>query len=274
MASNNNHINDDDIIEQFIYQLTSENFITSLNQHDTAELINFIQSPERLYFILLHLGIPKDLLHIPAYRQLLEEVLCQAIDTIIKSQYAIVGINNNNPNFFKIEIGSPRLVTDSFSLSIKQHIYIIRQYSFRNGTKSESSKTIHLDTKKNIITIQESNSESIPDPNDFYKNQILHSSNFTGILLDSNGFAVYSNKNDNNGNISKLQRNTKKIKTPNNIVIWNGNPLYLNSKNSEPKTIIDTISQTIRRCPNSKDYYISVFGEELINIILRTQEQG
>lgn len=276
MDSNNNHIIDnyDDFIEQVGIQLVLDNFITALNQHDTAELTKFIRIPERLYFILLHLGIPKDLLHIPAYRQLLEEVLCHALNTIIESNCAIAGINNNNSNFFKVEIGSPMFVTDSFSLSKKEHTYEICQHSFHNGTKSESSKTISLDVLKNQILIKEHSSESIQDPNDFFKNQIKKSSNLTGIQLDSNGFAITYAKKTNGHIVSMFERNGRIITNNNNKVPWNGNPLYLNSEKSDSKTSIDNIARTIRRCPDSKDYYISVFGKEIIDEITNALEQG
>lgn len=280
MASNNNPINSENLMEQLKIQrhtqYTLSNFINAVNQHNTAELESFIKSPERLYYILLSLGIPEDFLHTPAHRYIFENMLCKAIKTIIDSRFSIIDTHNYLPKFYKVEIGSSVFVTDSFSVELDGSLYKIVEFHASYGKYQDKSKEITFDINdKSVLEIQEDLSES--EHIDLFHNKITHYSSKTKAQLDSNGFVI-SNHIINSINFTPVEEQTL---NRNGLTVcihpqvnWNGNPLYLNSRKSDNKTVINNISKTIRRCPNSKNYYISVFGKDLIDAITKLQEHG
>lgn len=246
---------------EFIKRLVKGNFINMIETRDIASLNELRNNPGLLGNILVSIGAGEKIMESPAHRERLEEILKEIINALIEelqtrrddSGYSIEFKGNvlkarfegwMSQDDYKIEIDNDRG-------------YFIEVQKSRGTSGSRSKKLYGYIADRNIISYQTSWS--------FLEEHKIGEK----IILDENGFAIESllvdkcvkDKVETKSNLKltrkgiKITDSDKKSKS----IRWNGSPISLNKENASVKETCENIARTIKKYPNSKQYYEEIF---------------
>ena len=219
-------------------------------EHNLRELYNIFSDYNRLNALLGYYGIGEKTLSSPVHRQELEKIAFMCLNTLIDTHFDIVDINYYG-TAIKIEFGSPRFVTDSLTIDVKED----GSYRFVKISNFLKDK---LDTK--TIEINGSDNKIV---------EIISPRKRSIIKLNDSGFAIGQIYTSDGTNIHKLQFSKGYIiKDDDDTFKWNGNPLNLNSEEPSEDEIIKNVTSTIVQNPESLKYYVETLDEKTISNVL------
>ena len=262
----------DESTTELLVAVAHDLFLTCLmdcikNPNNTGrinDLKNIFNNPNNIKLLLMYYGLSENVLSCPAHRLALEEIAQTCLDTIIDSDFAIIDVTRlkqKDDRVIRIEIGSRRFLSDKLELRFKNDgYYSFLKYSYRNslldyedllisGTAGRIYSKMKFDnntTKQSIIglnkygfAVRELSEE---DSNKEKKTTALKLCNST----------IQIGESTNNGVNWDSDQDVK----------WSGNPLHLNSENCTGDDRTKNIMLTIKRNPNSIQFYKNIFGEK------------
>lgn len=247
---------------EFIKRLVKGNFLNMIKSRDIASLNELKSNPGLLGNILVSIGAGEKIMESPAHRERLEEILKEIINGLIEelpngrddSGYSIEFEDNSlkvrfegwmTQDDYKIEINNDK----DYSIYIKKS---------RGTSGYRSKKIVGFVDKREIISYQTS------------WNFLEQHESGEKTLLDENCFAIESllvdkcvkDKVETKSTLKLTRKGLKITSSDKNSkpIRWNGNPICLNSKDESAKENFRNIARTIRKYPNSKQYYEELFG--------------